>query len=195
MTAHTAGHGRTTEIDRMPSVVLGVVLFVASEAVFFSVLFGAWFTVRSRSPVWPPSSIPHIDPTLGAIATAVLVLSSLAIYYARAAIRGGLADRMIRFLWQGLVLGAVALGLQGWHLTHVGFAVHDGGFGTVYWMTSVIDSAHVLGALIFGALVLARGYARKNTGTNDAIMQACAIFWHFVVIASIFTFIVLEVAT
>jgi heme/copper-type cytochrome/quinol oxidase subunit 3 len=193
MTAHVAAPGRPAEIDRMPPVVLGVVLFVGSESVFFSVLFGAWFTVRSRSPVWPPHRISHLDLSLGVIATVALILSSLSIYLAREAIRGGAANSMIRFLWQGLVLGAVALGIQGWHLSHLRFTVHDGGFGTVYWMTSVIDSAHVLGALTFGALVLARGYARQVTRTNDGIMQGCAIFWHFVVIASIFTFIVLDV--
>ena len=193
MTTHPAHPAHTTEIDRMPPVVLGIVLFVGSEAVFFSVLFGAWFTVRSRSSVWPPPAVTHVDPMLGLIATGVLILSSLAILCSRVAIRSGLTDSMLRLLWLALALGAVALALQGWDLSHVGFTVADGGFGTVYWMTSVIDSAHVLGALIFGVLVLSRGYARQVTRTNDALLQACGIFWHFVVIASIVTFLVLEV--
>lgn len=193
--AEVIGRPAVGEIDKMPPVVLGVVLFVGSEAVFFSVLFGAWFTARSRATAWPPAGIPAIDPTLGAIATALLILSSVAVVLSRWAIRTDVPNGMVRFLWFALALGAVALGLQGWDLSHVGFTVHDGGFGTVFWTASVVDSAHVLGALIFGLLVLGRAYARELTRTNDALLQGCAIFWHFVVIASIFTFVVLEVAT
>lgn len=195
MTAHAVHRSRAVTVDRMPSVVLGTALFVASECVFFSVLFGAWFTVRSRSPQWPPAGIPDVDPALGAIATGVLILSSLGIYLARSSVRGGRRRSMIRFMWLTMALGALALALQGWDISHVGFTVQSSGFGTVYWMTSVIDSAHVLGALIFLLLVLRLGHARVLTAANHAVLDACTIFWHFVVIASIFTFLVLELVT
>ena len=41
------------------SSLLGMVLFIASEVMFFGGLFGAYFTIRSAAPqAWPPKSAP-----------------------------------------------------------------------------------------------------------------------------------------
>src|SRR5262245_31461473 len=36
-------------------VQLGMVLFIASEIIFFGSLFAAYYTLRSVSPAWPPT--------------------------------------------------------------------------------------------------------------------------------------------
>ena len=41
--------------------VLGMVVFVASEAMFFATFFGAYFTIYSVNPVWPPAGFPHVE--------------------------------------------------------------------------------------------------------------------------------------
>src|SRR5690349_895974 len=78
--------------DPMPASLLGVILFVASECVFFAALFGAYFTVRSNAGSdWPPAGISeglHAWP-LPAIATTFLVLSSVTMQFAIWAIRRG----------------------------------------------------------------------------------------------------------
>ena len=38
----------------MSGPVLGMVLFVASEAMFFAAFFGGYFTIRANAPAWPP---------------------------------------------------------------------------------------------------------------------------------------------
>ena len=42
--------------------VLGMVLFVASEAMFFATFFGAYFTIYSVNPVWPPAGFRTSSP-------------------------------------------------------------------------------------------------------------------------------------
>lgn len=186
-------HAPTTGIDKVPRVVLGVVLFVCSEAIFFSALFAAWFTARGRTSQWPPAGI-EIHPTLGAVACGLLILSSVQIFQARMMIREGDPRGMARLLWGGIILGLCALAVQLIDLSQLNFSVSANGFGTVYWTTSVLDSAHVAGAIIFAFLVLDRkwmGVIRRN---NHDLMTAAAVFWHFVVGLSVFTFLVLEVA-
>jgi heme/copper-type cytochrome/quinol oxidase subunit 3 len=43
--------------DAMPPALLGVILFVASECIFFDALFGAYFTVLAQATVWPTKGI------------------------------------------------------------------------------------------------------------------------------------------
>src|SRR2546426_4683902 len=84
--------------DPMPPALLGVILFVASECVFFAALFGAYFTVRAQATVWPPKGIEGLEVPLPAIATAMLILSSVTMQFAIWAIRRGDRRTMMRFL-------------------------------------------------------------------------------------------------
>ncbi|MGH3247435.1 MAG: cytochrome c oxidase subunit 3 [Trebonia sp.] len=189
-----ARHAPTSGIDKVPSVVLGVVLFVCSEAIFFSALFAAWFTARGRATQWPPAGI-EIHPTLGAVASGLLILSSVQIFQARMVIRRGDPRGMARLLWGGIFLALCALAVQLIDLSQLNFSVSSNGFGTIYWTTSVLDSAHVAGAIIFAFLVLDRKWLSVITRDNHDLMTAAAIFWQFVVGLSVFTFIVLEVVS
>jgi cytochrome c oxidase subunit 3 len=177
--------------DGMPPVVLGVTLFIASECVFFSALFAGWFTTRARSPQWPPAGI-HIDPSLGLITSVLLVLSSVVVAFAEHALHRHDTAGMRRLLWLAVVLGVVSVLGQGLHLSGLPFTISSNGFGTIYWTTSAVDSAHVVGAVIFALVVLARSYSGR---LMPAVLRGAAIFWHFVVGVSIFTFLVLEVLT
>ncbi|HET9875819.1 MAG TPA: cytochrome c oxidase subunit 3 [Mycobacterium sp.] len=185
-------HAHTSGVDKVPSVVLGVVFFVCSEAIFFSALYTAWYTASGRSTHWPPIGI-DIHPTLGAVASGLLILSSVQIFQARLVIRRGDTRGMSRLLWGGIVLGLCALGVQLIDLSQLNFTVSSNGFGTIYWTISVLDSAHVAGAIIFAFLVLDRKWLGAIGRNNHDLMTAAAIFWHFVVGLSVFTFFVLEV--
>ncbi|HET7173326.1 MAG TPA: cytochrome c oxidase subunit 3 [Nocardioidaceae bacterium] len=192
MSIETEARHAPSGVDGMPPVVLGIVLFICSEAVFFSALFAGWFTARSRSPQWPPSGI-HVNPTLGAIAAGLLILSSITVSLARNLIRRGDVPGMQSLMWAAVIVALVAVAGQGLDLSGLSFGVHTNGFGTIYWMTSIIDSAHIFGAAIFGLIVIGRARAGGIQRSNHDLLTAAVIFWHFVVGLSIFTFLVLEV--
>src|SRR5438105_15204039 len=48
--------------------ILGMILFICSEVMFFAGLFAAYFSVRANSPVWPPTnalnSVPQVSEEL-----------------------------------------------------------------------------------------------------------------------------------
>src|SRR5215210_1595104 len=100
----TVAHGPVHREDRMPASLLGVILFVASECVFFAALFGAYFTVRaqatSRGESWPLDEldIEHLSPLpLPIVFTSFLLLSSVTMQFAVSAIRRGDRRTMLRF--------------------------------------------------------------------------------------------------
>jgi cytochrome c oxidase subunit 3 len=69
------------------SSLLGMVLFIASEVMFFGGLFGAYFTIRSAATQWPPEGTPHLEAWYAAILTAILVSSSVTMQFGVWAIR------------------------------------------------------------------------------------------------------------
>jgi cytochrome c oxidase subunit 3 len=171
---------RASRRDAMPSSLLGVILFVASECVFFAALFGAYFTVRSQALVWPPKGIEGLEVALPAISTSMLILSSVTMQLAVAAIRRGDRRTMIRFLKLTLILGGVFLGGQMYDYSQLGFSIHDTVFGTTFFTMTGFHGAHVAGGLVFIYLMLARGWSGQLTKESHTGLEACAIYWHFV---------------
>ncbi|HEY7281468.1 MAG TPA: heme-copper oxidase subunit III [Actinomycetota bacterium] len=169
--------------DPMPASLLGVILFVASECVFFAALFGAYFTIRSNAGSdWPPAGISeglHAWP-LPAIATTFLVLSSVTMQFAIWAIRRGDRATMLRFLKITLVLGCVFLGMQAYDYATLGFSIHDTVFGTTFFTMTGFHGAHVAGGVVFIYLMLARGWSGQITREDHTGLEAAAIYWHFV---------------
>lgn len=195
MSVEVEARHAASDVDRMPASVLGIVLFICSEAVFFSALFAAWFTARSRSPRWPPSGVT-VTPTIGAIVAVLLIISSVAVGLARMQIQRGDVASMQRLLWLAVVLAAVSLAGMGLDLSSLNFTISNAsGFGTTYWTIEIVDMAHVAGAAIFGLLVFSRARAGFIRRSNHDLLRGCEYFWHFVVGLSIFTFFVLEVVT
>ena len=166
--------------DAMPPALLGVILFVASECVFFAALFGAYFTVRAIAPVWPPKGIEGLELPLPAISTTMLVLSSVTMQFAVWAIRRGDRRTMLRFLKLTLLLGSVFLLGQAYDYSQLGFSIHDTVYGTTFFTMTGFHGAHVFGGLGFIYLVLARGGQGLPTREDHTALEACAIYWHFV---------------
>jgi cytochrome c oxidase subunit III len=169
--------------DPMPSSLLGVILFVASECVFFAALFGAYFTVRAQASgldqPWPPEGL-ELEVPLPAISTAFLLLSSVTMQLGVWAIRRGDRAGMMRWLKLTLVLGVIFLVGQGYDYTTLGFSIRDTVYGTAFFTMTGFHGAHVFGGLVFIYLVLARGWAGQLTRENHTALEASAIYWHFV---------------
>ena len=159
--------------------VLGMVLFVASEAMFFATFFGAYFTIYSVNPSWPPAGF-RLEPELAAVLTAVLVTSSGTLQLGVRAIR---RDRVRAFLgWLGLtiLLGVTFLGLQLYDYSLLGFSVRDGIFGSLFYVMTGLHMAHVFGGVVFLVLVLVQGLGGQLSDTSHDSVEAGAIYWHFV---------------
>lgn len=84
------GAARTgTPLDRMPApLAVGVVVWLASELMFFAGLFAAYFTLRAGTGPrgWPPAGV-ELEVGRTAVATGLLVLSSVTLHVAVRALR------------------------------------------------------------------------------------------------------------
>jgi cytochrome c oxidase subunit 3 len=160
--------------------VLGMVIFVASEAMFFATFFGAYFTIYSVNPVWPPAGFPHLEPELATVLTVLLVASSVTLQTGVRAIRRDRTRAMLVWLGLTILLGAGFLGLQLYDYSLLGFGVRDGIFGSLFYVMTGLHMAHVFGGVVFLVLVLVQGLGGQLTHAHHDSIEAGSIYWHFV---------------
>ena len=189
--AHTATHGRG-----ISNPILGMILFIASEVMFFSGLFAAYFNVRFQSPHWPPlvneaefePFLLHKEILLPAILTVMLVLSSVTMQLAVNAIRRGDRTAFLRNTGVTLALGVVFLAGQLYDYSQLHFGITDTAFGSTFFTMTGFHGAHVLGGAIMLFVVLYRGMAGQFSARHHDMVEATSLYWHFVDVVWILLF-------
>ena len=165
------------------SSLLGMVLFIASEVMFFGGLFGAYFTIRSAATQWPPEDTPHLSTWYAAVLTAVLVSSSVTMQFGVWAIRKNNQRRLILWLAVSLLLGLMFLLGQANEyrtLIHEGMTLSSGVFGSTFFTLTGFHGAHVAGGAAFILIVLLRARSGQFTARYHDTVEMASYYWHFV---------------
>jgi len=175
-----AGHGK----KGLGNPVLGMLLFIVSEIMFFGGLFAAYFSLRTSAAVWPPEGneafLLHEEAHFPAIMTLLLLISSLTCQIAVWRIRRGDRVGMNRALMMTVVLGIVFLIGQVYDYTQLGFGVADGTFGGTFYILTGFHGAHVLGGVLMLGVCLYRGGLGQFSAQHHDMVEATSIYWHFV---------------
>lgn len=192
-TDEETSHGRGID-----TALLGMLLFIGSETMFFAGLFGAYFNARAaavaQGQVWPPPGLEHvIEPGLvPVVATIILVASSFTMQWALWRIRKGDRTGMNRALGVTLIMGVVFLGMQAFDyyelLVEEGFGINSGIYGTLFFTMTGFHGAHVFGGVVGIAIILLRGLTGQFSGKHHVAVEAVSAYWHFVDVVWIFLF-------
>jgi cytochrome c oxidase subunit 3 len=177
--------------------ILGMLLFITSEVMFFSGLFAAYFSTRAHnagSAVWddPLKILQPLGPIL--IATLILVTSSFTCQFAIWSIRKGDRQGFLRNLGVTFVLGIVFLLMQGYDYTVLygeGLTLGSGPLGTTYFTLTGFHGAHVFGGVLMLGVLLYRGMAGQFSSRHHDAVEAVSLYWHFVDVVWIILFSVL----
>ena len=189
MTPHAASaDGHPHARSGISNPILGMILFIASEVMFFSGLFAAYFNVRLSAPHWPPLiNEAEFEPfairgeiLLPAVLTTVLVISSVTMQLGVWATRRGDRTGFLRNTAITLVLGLVFLTGQVWDYLHLGFGITDTAFGGTFYTLTGFHGAHVLGGAIMLSVILYRGLAGQFSARHHDAVEATSLYWHFV---------------
>jgi cytochrome c oxidase subunit 3 len=173
--------------------VLGMLLFITSEVMFFAGLFAAYFNVRANAAQWPPEEFAEtlkIMPLVGP-ATVLLILSSFTCQFGVWAIRRGDRTAFLRNFAVTFIIGIVFLGMQMldyFELGHEGLTLSSGTFGTTYYTLTGFHGAHVFGGVIMLGVVLYRGMAGQFSPRHHDAVEAASLYWHFVDVVWILLF-------
>jgi len=184
------------------SPILGMLLFITSEVMFFSGLFAAYFSTRAHNAGTPdhPSSnwdVPQhlLNPlSLILVATILLITSSFTCQFAVWAIRRGDRRGFIRNISITFVLGILFLLMQAYDYTLLfgdGLTLGSGVFGTTYFTLTGFHGAHVFGGVLMLGVILYRGMSGQFSSKHHDAVEAVSLYWHFVDVVWIILFSVL----
>jgi cytochrome c oxidase subunit 3 len=163
--------------------ILGMLLFICSEVMFFSGLFAAYFNVRATTTPWPPAGEHfnlHAEPWYALGLTIILVISSFTCQFGVWAIRRGDRTGFIRNMSFTVVLGIVFLIGQVYDYSTIGFGLSDGTFGTTFYTLTGFHGAHVFGGVVMLSVILYRGLAGQFSAQHHDAVEAASLYWHFV---------------
>jgi cytochrome c oxidase subunit III len=173
--------------------VLGMLLFITSEVMFFGGLFAAYFSVRANAATWPPEefhSTLQIFPLVGP-ATVLLILSSFTCQFAVWGIRRDDRTAFLRSMTVTVILGITFLLMQATDYTALGsegLTLSSGTFGTTYYTLTGFHGAHVFGGVIMLSVVLYRGMAGQFSARHHDAVEGASLYWHFVDVVWILLF-------
>lgn len=195
---HLELSGHDSKRGGMDPALLGMMLFIASEVMFFSALFAAYFNVRATLPVFPPEGTEFIDPIgIPLFATVLLLVSSATMQWATGRIRAGDRTGLNRGITVTLILGVIFLFLQLYDysvlILHDDFGIDSGVYGTLFYTLTGFHGAHVLGGVIGLSVILARGLQGQFTKKHHVAVEAVHYYWHFVDVVWVLLFLVIYV--
>jgi cytochrome c oxidase subunit III len=177
---------------------LGMLLFIASEVMFFFAFFWGWFhaslpILSNVAGAWPNNGIEAMGPSgIPMLNTLILLTSSVTVTVAHHALIEN--DRATLVNWTGItaILGVIFLGFQAyeyWHLVNHQFGLTEGIYPSTFYLATGFHGFHVLVGTTF--LIVCFFRARAGHFTPDAHIgfEAAAWYWHFVDVVWLFLYI------
>ncbi|HET7678093.1 MAG TPA: cytochrome c oxidase subunit 3 [Candidatus Limnocylindrales bacterium] len=171
------------------TALLGMLLFITSEVMFFGGLFAVYFSIRAKHgaewlhPPTLPEGIHFAVNPIVIVATVLLIISSFTMQWGIWRIRKGDRSGMNRAIAVTLLLGVVFLALQAYDyslLINEGIRLNSGIFGSLFYTMTGFHGAHVFGGVVGLAVILARGAAGQFSAKHHVAVEAVSIYWHFV---------------
>ncbi len=167
----------------VPSAVLGTLIFVVAEVMFFVGMISAFTISRSGAPAgtWPVPGQPTLPADATALNTAALMLSGVLLLVGQVLFSKKLtaAKWVVLASW---LLGVAFVGLQGreWsQLLAAGLTMTSSRLGAFFYLIVGMHGLHAIGALLALGLATLQGLRDR---LDVGLFFGAQVFWYFVVL-------------
>ena len=187
----------------------GMILFIASEVMFFVAWFWAFFSSAlfpapvemvdgavqaisdaSVAATFPMKGIEVLDPFgYPLLNTFILLCSGTTVTWAHHSLIHGDRDGLKKGLWCTILLGLLFTSIQAYEYIHAPFGFKGSIYGATFFMATGFHGAHVIIGTIFLIVCLARTYKGDFTPKQHFGFEAAAWYWHFVDVVWLFLFV------
>jgi cytochrome c oxidase subunit I+III len=189
-TVHEDSHVESWPFKQVPNMKLGIWTFLGAEVIFFGVLIGSYFFVRTNDAAWPAAGT-LFDIKNGFAMTLVLLTSSLTAIMALASARAGNRSGLIASLGGTLALGAAFLYIKAGEWFSLGGSGVFQNYSlpaTSYFITTGTHGVHVFAGMCMTVYLLANAIKGKYVNGDHATLEHFGLYWHFVDIVWVFLF-------
>jgi cytochrome c oxidase subunit 3 len=193
-------------LQQEEAATLGMWVFLATEVLFFGALLVAFFIYRGSYLAAFSEASHHLNVGLGAVNTAILLGSSLAVALGVWEIQRGRPRRLVICLIGATVLGAAFLVIKfsEYHHKYVeglipgaGFtwsgpdAGHASLFFLFYFLLTGVHAAHMIIGIGLLVVLAFRARAGAFSPAYHTPVELGGLYWHFVDIVWVFLFPIL----
>jgi cytochrome c oxidase subunit 3 len=196
--AHSGYHTRVVALH----LRYGMIMFIASEVMFFVAWFWAYFDAslftheaiqyerfNLTKGVWPPAGIQTFDPWhLPLLNTLILLTSGTTVTWAHHALLHNDRQGLKAGLWLTVILGVLFTLCQAYEYSHAHFGFSNNIYGATFFMATGFHGFHVIVGTIFLTVCLIRAYLGHFSPKQHFGFEAAAWYWHFVDVVWLFLF-------
>src|SRR6476619_6964174 len=180
---HHHGPPTANQSSRIDARVLGMFMFIGSEAMLFGSFFTAYFFVRVVNPdassIWPRPPL-GLTKLVAGVNTPILVTSSFTMHWALQSIKRNNRRGLQAGLVLTILMGTAFLLTQFIEYAHVGFNTSDGAFASVFFGLTGLHGAHVFVGLSLLTIAAVRAFKGHFSAEHHHGLEIPGIYWHFV---------------
>jgi cytochrome c oxidase subunit 3 len=201
--AHRGDHTRVVQLH----LRYGMIMFIASEVMFFVAWFWAFFDaslfageagqiarIEATGGHWPPTGIEVFDPWhLPFLNTLILLTSGTTVTWAHHALLHNDRQGLKWGLALTILLGMLFTAIQAYEYAHAAFSFGGNIYGATFFMATGFHGFHVIVGTIFLIVCLVRAQLGHFTPQQHFGFEAAAWYWHFVDVVWLFLFVCIYV--
>jgi cytochrome c oxidase subunit III len=203
-------HHFATFEQQLDASKIGMWLFLATEVLLFGGLFVGFALQQSAHPAAFLEAHHHLDKSLGALNTVVLLFSSFTMVMAVHSAATNKQKALIRYLLITLVCAGIFLVVKGFEYHHKWeegllpgkFYSHKGDtvpnqfiFFSFYFMMTGLHGIHVIGGMIAITWTLLKARKGVFDSTYYTPVDLVGLYWHLVDLIWIYLFPLLYLIT
>ncbi len=180
----------------------GMILFIASEVMFFVVWFWGFFDAalypdeavqvartEFTGGLWPPKGVETFNPwDIPLVNTLILLTSGTTVTWAHHSLLHDDRRGLIAGLVCTIFLGVLFTALQAYEYANASFPFSGSIYGSTFFMATGFHGAHVIIGTIFLTVTLFRALAGHFNSKQHFGFEAAAWYWHFVDVVWLFLF-------
>ncbi len=170
----------------IPAAKVGLGFFVVVAGTLFTLFLSAYF-MRMQMGDWKPLPVP----TLLWFNTFLLILSSIALQWARGATRRDDLDGLTFGLIGAAVtsLGFIGGQIVAWYqLANAGYSLAANPANTFFYVLTAAHGLHVFGGLIALGRTAEKVWHSDRASQVALSVELCAIYWHFLLLVWLILF-------
>jgi cytochrome c oxidase subunit 3 len=180
----------------------GMILFIASEVMFFVAWFWAYFDaffnfdaheqyarIEAMGTTWPPHGVELFNPWhLPLFNTLILLTSGTAVTWAHHALLHKDKRGLVWGLAVTIALGLLFTVVQALEYSEAAFSFSGNIYGAAFFMATGFHGFHVIIGTIFLIVCLVRAMRDSFTPEHHLGFEFAAWYWHFVDVVWLFLF-------
>lgn len=169
--------------DRRAPLWWGILGLIAIELTVVGSFIVSYLYLMLHADAWPPTGL-EVPPLLWpSVNVALLLLSSLTMYWAGRGIRQGNRRVLALGVSASVVLACIALVLRGIEFARFDFSWRDHAYGSIVWTIAGFHFVHVVSAVAGSGVIALLAWRGYFTPQRQIAVVVDTMYWYFVCFA------------